>query len=203
VHHWRSVVPFIASAVVALGGCSPRVSPEPSFARPDTVTPSPAPHVTSTPAGSTEAFTVSGSEAAAIATVTRFIEALNAANARSAADLLTNDVLVSDCDFAKGTVVEFDGKSESMGWLAERIADHERLEIGTIFNENARFEPVVGVNFSTRSNDTLARLGVRAGMPFGTSKVVLADDMRQIRTLAFGPGGADPGVVQAVCSPGP
>jgi hypothetical protein len=176
---------------------------EPSFATTGMFTPSSTPPVTPTPAASSEAFIVSGSEAAAIVTVTRFIEATNVGDARSAGDLLANDVLVTDCDFAKGTVVEFNGKAESMGWLAARVADHERLEIGTIFNENAQFEPVVGVNFAKRSNDALARLGARSGIPFGTSKVVLTDDMRQIRTFALGPGGADPAVVLGVCSPRP
>jgi hypothetical protein len=176
---------------------------EPSFATPGMFSPSPAPPVAPTPPASSEAFTVSGSEAAAIATVTRFVDAINAGNARAAGDLLSNDVVASDCDFVNATVVFFDGKAEAMRWLAQRIADHERLEIGRIFNGNVRFEAVVGVDFSRRSNDTLAGLGAGAGIPFGTAKVVLTEDIRLIRGLALGPGGADPAVVLAVCSPGP
>jgi hypothetical protein len=203
VHSRRSLVLFAASALVALGGCSPSVSVEPSFATPGGVTPSPAASATSTPGASSEAFAVTGSEAAAIAIVTRFVEAINTGNARAAGDLLSNDVVASDCDFVRATVAFFDGKAESMRWVAQRIADHERLEIGRIFNDNVRFEPVVGVDFSRRSNDTLAGLGAGAGIPFGTAKVVLTEDIRLIRGLGLGPGGADPGVILAMCSPGP
>jgi hypothetical protein len=199
----RWLVPLVALALVGFGACSPNRSATPSRATPSSVTLSQPPSARSSPDASSEAFAITGSEAAAIVIIARFIEAINTGNVPAAGALLTNDVVASDCDFVKSTVVLFDGKAESMRWIAERIADHERLEIGRIFNDNVRFEPVVGVDFSRRSNDTLARMGATAGIPFGTAKIVLTEDIRQIRGVGFGPGGADPGVILAICGPKP
>jgi hypothetical protein len=109
---------------------------------------------------------------------------------------------VSDCDYIHGTVVFFSGKPSVVQWLRARIADHDRLAVGSIFNENPVFTPVVGVEFANRSSDTLAHLGHPGGVvPFEIAKVVLTPDMTRIGGFALGPGGADPGTVAQACSP--
>lgn len=160
-----------------------------------------SPAVSSAP--SSEALRISASEAKAIAIVVRFIQLINDGDSRAANEILANDASVSDCDFANMTVVIFEGNKAATRWVAERIADHERLEIGTLFNANPVFDGAIGLVLSNRSNDTLTRLGARAGIaPSLSAKVVVTDDMSHIRTFAMAPGGGDPAIIRAACSIG-
>jgi predicted lipid-binding transport protein (Tim44 family) len=157
---------------------------------------------TATPSPSSEAFRVNADEAAAISTVERFIQSINAGDVNGAATLVAQDAGVSDCDYIHRTVALFNGKPSVMQWLAARIAEHDQFAIGSIFNENDVFTPVVGVEFANRSNDTLTRLGSPSGVvPAEVAKVVLTPDMTQIRGFLFGPGGADPRTIAEVCGP--
>lgn len=211
---------LIAVAIVAsqLGGAcaSPPVqtptititTPSAPSARPSSAgTSSPVPNqsaiaATATPSPSSDAFRVNADEAAAISTVERFIQSINAGNVNGAAALIAQDAGVSDCDYIHRTVAVFNGKPSVMQWLAAHIADHDRFAIGSIFNENDVFTPVVGVEFANRSSDTLARLGSPGGVvPSGVAKVVLTPDMKQIRGFFLGPGGADPGTISEACGP--
>jgi hypothetical protein len=213
-------LPLIAVAIVAslLGGAcaSPPVptptdvitSSSPPTTRPsDAGTSSPGPSqsavaASASPSPSSDAFRVTADEAAAISTVERFIHSINAGDTTGAAALVAQDAEVSDCDYIQRTVVVFSGKPSVMQWLRARISDHDRLAVGSIFNENDVFTPVVGVEFANRSSDTLARLGFPAGVvPSLGAKVVLTPDMSQVRGFNLGPGGADPGTIASVCSP--
>ena len=155
------------------------------------------------PSPSSEAFRVSGDEAAAISTVERFIESINAGDLGATTSLLAADVTGSDCDYAHGTVTVYNGGPSFNGWLRGLIADHDRFKVGHIYNENDAFTPVMGVEFAKRSGDLFTRLGYPGGVvPREDAKVVLTPDMAQIRAFALGPGGANPGTVADVCSPG-
>jgi len=157
---------------------------------------------TAAPSPPSDAFRVSADEATAISTVERFIHSINAGDATGVASLVAPDAGASDCDYTHRTVVVFNGKPSVMQWLRARIADHDRLAIGSIFSENEVFTPVVGVEFANRSNDTLAHLGFPGGVvPLEIAKVVLTPDMSQVRGFALGPGGADPGTIANVCRP--
>lgn len=112
------------------------------------------------------------------------------------------DATGSDCDYAHGTGTVYNGRPSVSGWLAALISDHDRFAVGHVYNENVAFTPVVGVEFANRSSDLLTRLGYPGVVPREDAKVVLTSDMAQIRAFALGPGGADPGAVADVCSPG-
>jgi hypothetical protein len=132
----------------------------------------------------------------------RFIQSINAGDFNGAATLVAQDAGVSDCDYIHRTVALFNGKPSVMQWLAARIAEHDQFAIGSIFNENDVFTPVVGVEFANRANDTLTRLGSPSRVvPAEVAKVVLTPDMTQIRGFLFGPGGADPRTIAEVCGP--
>jgi hypothetical protein len=156
----------------------------------------------SAPSPSSEAFRVSGDEAAAISTVERFIESINAGDLGAATSLVAADATGSDCDYAHGAVTVFNGRPSVIGWLAGLIAGHDRFAIGHIYSESDAFTPVVGVEFANRSGDLLTRLGYPGGVvPSEDAKVILTSDMSRIRGFALGPGGADPGTIASVCSP--
>jgi hypothetical protein len=214
-------LPLIAVAVVASlfgGACASPPVPTPTdllTTSPPTTTPpsgagtaSAVPNqsaiaATASPSPSSDAFRVNAGEAAAISTVERFIHSINGGDINGAEALVAQDAEGSDCDYIQRTVVVFSGKPSVMEWLRARIADHDRLTVGSIFNENEVFTPVVGVEFANRSSDTLAHLGYPGGVvPPEIAKVVLTPDMTQIRGFALGPGGADPGTIAQACSPG-
>jgi hypothetical protein len=154
------------------------------------------------PSPSNDAFRVNAEEAAAISTVERFIHSLNGGDVNGAEALVAQDAGVSDCDYIHRTVVVFSGKSSVIEWLRARIADHDRLVVSSIFNENEVFTAVVGVEFANRSSDTLAHLGSRGGVvPPVVAKVVLTPDMSLVRGFNLAPGGADPATIAKACSP--
>lgn len=213
-----NVSSFVLAALLAVllaAGCTglPNTTSAPPTSSPAATVPSsPAPtagpDASATPAAdvttgaaSGDAFTVTGDEARAIATVVRFVDAINGGDLRAASDLMTTDASVSDCDYATGAVIIRDGNDAASRWIADRIADHERLEILGIYNHNASFDRVVGVSFVRRSNDMLKRLGAPTGIvPSTDAKVVLTADMTRIATFALGPGGAGSGEISRSCS---
>jgi hypothetical protein len=213
-------LPLIAVAIVASlfgGACASPPVPTPTdmitTSSPPTTRPSgattssPVPSqsavaATASPSPSSDAFRVTADEAAAISTVERFIDAINAGDINGAEALVAQDAEGSDCDYIHRTVVVFIGKPSVMEWLIARIADHDRLAVGSIFNENEVFTPVVGVEFANHTSDTLAHLGYPGGIvPSLGAKVVLTQDMSQVRGFNLGPGGAVPGTIASACSP--
>jgi SnoaL-like domain len=149
----------------------------------------------------TASFTVSGASPAFVALVVRFVDAFNAGDLERAAALFADDANVSDCDFTTHTIVEGQGRDAIRGWLAARFADHDRLVIGSIFNHNPDSDRAVGVEFTKRTSDTIARLGAPDGIaPDVDAKVVLDAAGARLAAFANGPGGADPGVVLRECS---
>ena len=204
---------LLAAAIVASlsAGCASQPVTTPTAvattSSPPATRPSPVPSegaaaANASPSPSGDAFRVTADEAAAISTVVRFIQSINAGDINGAEALVALDAGASDCDYIQRTVVVFSGRPSVTRWLQARIADHDRLTIGSVFNENEVFTPVVGIEFANRSSDTLARLGYPGGIvPSLVAKVVLTPDMTQVRGFALGPGGADPGTVATACSP--
>jgi hypothetical protein len=204
---------LLAVAIIAslFGGCARPPVPAPTAvittSSPSATPASPASSqsavaATPSPDPSGDAFRVTADEAAAISTVERFIHSINAGDINGAEALVALDAEGSDCDYIHRTVVVFNGKPSVMQWLRARIADHDRLAVGSIFNENDVFTPVVGIEFTNRSSDTLAHLGYPGGVvPSEIAKVVLTPDVSQVGGFNLAPGGADPGTIATVCSP--
>lgn len=176
-------------------------SPSPS-ATPVKSTKTSSPIVTSSPRIVTpsQAFLVDGLEAAAITTVMRFIQAINSGDSSSAEMLVTLDGYVSDCDFVKNSVLEFQGRRQVAAWIATQIAGHARFVVGTMANDNTTFNRAVGVDFTSRYSDALKAIGLPAGMPWTGTKVGVSPDASQISVFALGPAGADPITVAQICS---
>jgi hypothetical protein len=184
-----------------VAACAP-LSTSPSLAQSARESPNEA--ASGSPMASTsQEFRVTGAEAMSIATVVRFIGAINAGDVASAATMLADDASVSDCDFAEHSVLLFSGLAQTTQWLEARVADHEFLGIGAIYSATATYTDVLGLEFSLRSSDSLRNLGAHDGIrPLLGAKVVL-DDQSTIRTLALAPGGADMATIKRVCGVDP
>lgn len=130
-------------------------------------------------------FRVGALSARFVATTVTFVDAFNAGRLDDVLALVADDVVGGDCDLGDGSLVTFNGKASFAAWLRGRIADHDRLEIQSIFNENP--DPstggrVVGVEWAGRTSDALRARGLAEGLgPHGAAKVVFTADGRRIR----------------------
>lgn len=143
-------------------------------------------------------FSVIGAQAQEIAAVVAFLDAYNAGRLQSALARFAADAVVSDCDYRKVEDMDFHGRTEISGWLRARMADHDHLMVGRIYNENPE-QPVgvVGVEYQRRTSDTLRALGFASGIrPKVATKVVFTADGR-IQRFANGPFGGS----SEVCRP--
>ena len=196
----RAVRLSLAAGVLLLTGCSP-VAPVSQLASQGS--PSLPPLRSQPSTSSSVTFTVTGTQANKVALVVRFVIAFDAARLDDASALFADEVdaNISDCDYATHVIVTAQGLPAIRAWLVRRFADHDRLVIARIFNMNPDSDQAVGVDFASRSSDTIARLGAPNGLvPKLGAKVVFDASGQRIGVFANAPGGADPAVVLNVCS---
>jgi hypothetical protein len=134
---------------------------------------------------STLMFAVGADQAHYVATVVAFVDAFNAGAVEAALALLADNVVGSDCDYGRRTLITFQNKRDAEFWLRGRAAEHDRIEIDEIVNENP--EPstgsrVVAVGWRTRKTDLLPT----AIVPQAAAKVVFTADGRRIVAFANG-----------------
>jgi hypothetical protein len=144
-------------------------------------------------------FSLSAAQARQVAVVVAFLDAYDAGRLSAALAAFAPDAVVSDCDYRAVENVNFHGRGEIAGWLRARMADHDRLIVARIYDENPE-QPVgvVGVEYQRRTSDTLRALGFAAGIrPKGATKVVFTADDR-IQRFANGPFGGS----AELCQPG-
>ncbi len=150
----RVTLAAVLGAVLLCGACgapAPSVAPAAASA-PSVAGPTPRPAAPSAVQGADapsppgDAFRVSAEEAAAVSTVERLTSSINTGDAGAAEALVAQGAEGSDCDYARRAVVVPTGKPEVVRWLRAGIADHERLAVGSIFNESPIFTPVLGVD---------------------------------------------------------
>jgi hypothetical protein len=121
-------------------------------------------------------FSLTAPQAREIAVVMAFLDAYNAGNLDTALAQLTEDIHYADCDFRDvpaGRPIQIDGKEDLAVWLQGQFADHDRLEMTLIFDENPG-QPlgVVGVEFGKRTSDSLRERGYPDGIDSAVAKVV-------------------------------
>lgn len=144
-------------------------------------------------------FSLNGAQAGQVAAIVNLVAAYNGGRIEEALALLDEHVGVSDCDYRRVGVVTFTGRSEAEGWLKQRVADHDKLQLQLIWNLNPG-DPVgvVGVVWALRSSDSLRSLGFSKGIrPQLAAKVVFDRTTNQITRFANGPYGGD----QRSCRP--
>lgn len=200
-------VGFAAGVIVALSvvGCFHSDSQRSSGDETSPDSPSATEPVTTSERGGVTAgastFDLTAQQAQEVRVVVQFIDAFNAQRFAEAMALFGPDPVVSDCDYRRIKAVEFTGRREVANWLRERFADHDRLEISRVANQNPD-QPVgvVAVEYARRTSDTLRALGFGAGIePQLATKVLLTNrGPVSIRTFANGPVGGSP----ESCRPG-
>jgi len=140
---------------------------------------------------STLTFAVGADQARYVATVVTFVDAFNAGAVDAALALLADNVVGSDCDYGRQALITFQTKRDAETWLRGRVAEHDRMEIAEIVNENP--EPstgsrVVAVGWASRKSDLLPS----AIVPRYAAKVVFTADGRRIIAFANGPTSCTP-----------
>jgi hypothetical protein len=134
---------------------------------------------TATSSTAPRTFSVTRLQALEISAVVGFVRAYNRADLKSALSYLAKrqpgqtTTTATDCDYRRQTTKVYALRQGFIRWLRGRFADHDRLTIGRIFDENpAQPVGVVGVEYSRRTSDTLRELGYPNGIvPQGTQKL--------------------------------
>jgi hypothetical protein len=128
-----------------------------------------------------------------VATVVAFQAAFNAGDVERALALFAPKSQISDCDHAAVRLIVANGLADIRAWLRDRAADHDRFEIGRIFNANpdpAGGSFVAGVEVASRGSDSLAAAGFPKGIAPGiVAKVGFTPAGDRIRAWAAGPFG--------------
>jgi hypothetical protein len=140
-------------------------------------------------------FELTGGQGVEVAHLMGFVRAVNAADLQGALAQFsgTGAVGFSDCDYAQGRPVEGHGRAQLAAWLGQRIADQDRFVVGEIDDQNPD-QPlgVLGVSFSRRTSDSIARAGHPMGITPTTGAKVKFDGDGFITEFNNGPIGGDP-----------
>lgn len=118
-------------------------------------------------------FNVSRLQAQEVAAVVGFVRAYNDGDLSAAVSYLAriprsgqSTTTATDCDYRRQeTKTSYVFREGFVKWLKQRFADHDRLTLGRILDENPS-QPVgvVGVTFTRRTSDTLRKLGFPNGI---------------------------------------
>ena len=122
-------------------------------------------------------------QAQGAATVVAFLNAYNAGDLSSALALLTDTVIVTDCDYRTVTAKRWDGRNQVATWLQQRIADHDNLALHAqqpgVPNEAGSF--AMAISYERRTSDTLRSLGFPSGLtPRLATKAILTADGKRL-----------------------
>lgn len=156
-----------------------------------------SPPTSSQPAASAvrpSANTVRVIQAAQLTHVKGFIAAYNAGDVEGALSHFSQakPVGFSDCDYTTQQLVNGHGRVQLTAWLSRNIAQHDRLVVANVFDANPD-QPigVLGVSFSRRSSDAIARAGRPNGITPTLGAKVTFDGAGLITGFGNGPyGGA-------------
>ncbi len=134
-------------------------------------------------------------QAAQLTHVKGFIAAYNAGDVQGALSHFsqTQPVGFSDCDYTTQQLVYGHGRVQLTAWLSRNIAQHDRLVIANVFDANPD-QPlgVLGVSFSRRSSDAVARAGWPNGITPKLGAKVKFDGAGLITEFNNGPYGGAP-----------
>jgi hypothetical protein len=130
-----------------------------------------------------------------VAAVVGFIRSYNRGDLRASVGYFTtirrsgqSPITAADCDYRSKTTVVYALRTGLVRWLKGRFADHDRLTLRRIFDQNpSQAVGVVGVEYARRTSDTLRKLGYRHGIvPQVAQKIVFEFDRGVPKFRAFG-----------------
>lgn len=162
------------------------------------------PAASTTRSNPAKTFALTATQAEEVSAVVEFTRASNAQRLSESLAFFAPGASVSDCDYRRVRGVQFRGRRGIARWLRGRFADHDRLTIEEISDENRR-EPigVALVEYSKRTNDTLSALGFPDGViPTVAAKVVFGIGYKvgrpiRLKAFALGPGEGDSSICRA------
>jgi hypothetical protein len=163
---------FWGLVVLALITCSPDARAG------ATVGPSAAgPNASQRPAITPSAlFSIASPQALQVSNLVRFLAAFNSGDINGALSMVSDDIFVGDCDYAKGETVNYRGRAEVINWLRERAADGDRIETEGFFNQSPDGN-AIGVIGVKRRSGALAIRRFPQGIQYeGTPKVAFRSD---------------------------
>jgi hypothetical protein len=120
-----------------------------------------------------------------------FVRAYNAGDLAGALSQFSRGQAVgfSDCDYSTQLLVDGQGRAALMGWLRQSLADHGRLTVGDIAVSPRDQLGVLGVAFSRRTGDSIARAGHPNGITPSTGAKIKFDNAGLITEFNNGPYG--------------
>lgn len=122
-------------------------------------------------------------------TLATFEDAYSAGNLDAALAVLAADVVMNDCDYTTGQVVDVQGKEGAARLLQAKLADRDRRQAGRVYNESGQ-PGVVGVVWASRVSDSLSSGGFASGIRQQLPAKVVFTEGGLIRTFAnAGSGG--------------
>jgi hypothetical protein len=135
-----------------------------------------------------------GLQVVEVAHVRGFIRAYNAGDLTGALAQFSRVQAVgfSDCDYSTQQLVDGQGRAAVTAWLRRSLADHDRLTIGDIAVSPPDQLGVLGVAFSRRTGDSIARAGHPSGITPSTGAKIQFDNAGLITEFANGPYGGPP-----------
>lgn len=133
--------------------------------------------------------------------IKRLIDAYNAGDLDGALALVGDRIYWSDCDYRAVKAVEIEGKADLAGWLGQRFAEQDRLEVDRLDVQGPDNSPdgtvVANIEYRRRTSDTLRSLGFPQGIrPKLGTKVGLPPPYTHIEIFANGPAGGSPQACQ-------
>ena len=200
---WAVAVAVVTAQLLAACTAN-RNTIAPSTGSPAASVPAKAGQVSRTAAGvpmssgaspATGVFELTGGQGVEVAHLMSFVSAYNASDLQGALAQFsgTGAVGFSDCDYTQGRLVEGHGRAQLAAWLGQRIADQDGFVVGKIDDQNPD-QPlgVLGVSFSRRTSDSIARAGHPMGITPTTAAKVKFDGDGLITEFNNGPIGGDP-----------
>ncbi|MDX6256275.1 MAG: hypothetical protein QOJ11_2609 [Frankiales bacterium] len=123
-----------------------------------------------------------------------FIRAYNAGDLTGALSQFSRAQALgfSDCDYSTQQLVDGQGRAALTSWLRQSLADHDRLTIGDIAVSPPDQLGVLGVSFSRRTGDSIARAGHPNGITPSSGAKIKFDNAGLITEFNNGPYGGPP-----------
>lgn len=182
--------------LVVLSACAP-VGPAPPASGSPTTPPSSVSEASTSRPSVAEAPRLLLVQARGAATVLAFFAAYNSGRVDEALRLLTDDVLVIDCDYRAARTIQAEGKDQAAALLRAKVADHDAFVLDELlFNPPEhvnRWPFAIGISYARRTSDSLRSLGFPDGIVsrLGAKAILTEDGERLIRLVNGGPAPCD------------
>jgi hypothetical protein len=137
-------------------------------------------------------FSVTRLQAEEVAAVVGFLHTYNRGDLKGALSFFAiarrQTLTAADCNYRRRATEVFVFRAGLVRWLRQRFADHDRLTLGRIHDDNPG-QPigVVGIEYGRRTSDTLRKLGFARGIvPQGGQKMPFRFVQGKVKLPFFG-----------------